>query len=63
MRADPDAANWDITALDTATDIDYLTAIEKDVVLEMNQPTPPQSSNRRFGGVWLVLIGMDFMRV
>jgi uncharacterized protein YkwD len=36
-RADPDAANWDITALDTAADVDYLTAIEKDVVLETNK--------------------------
>jgi uncharacterized protein YkwD len=36
-RADPDAANWDIAALDTAVDVDYLTAIEKDVILEMNK--------------------------
>jgi uncharacterized protein YkwD len=36
-RADPDAANWDIIALDTAADLDYLTAIEKDVILEMNK--------------------------
>jgi CCR4-NOT transcriptional regulation complex NOT5 subunit len=36
-RADPDAANWDIAALDTAADVDYLTAIEKDVILEMNK--------------------------
>jgi uncharacterized protein YkwD len=36
-RADPDATNWDITALDTAADVDYLTAIEKDVILEMNK--------------------------
>ena len=36
-RADPDAANWDIAALDTAADVDYLTGIEKDVILEMNK--------------------------
>jgi uncharacterized protein YkwD len=36
-RADPDAANWDVANLDTAADVDYLTAIEKDVVLEMNK--------------------------
>ena len=32
-RADPDAANWDIDALDTARDAEYLTGLEKDVVL------------------------------
>jgi uncharacterized protein YkwD len=36
-RADPDSANWDIAALDTAADADYLTGIEKDVILEMNK--------------------------
>jgi uncharacterized protein YkwD len=36
-RSDPDAANWDIAALDTAANADYLTGIEKDVVLEMNK--------------------------
>jgi hypothetical protein len=36
-RADPDAANWDIETLDTAKDADYLSPIEKDVVLEMNK--------------------------
>jgi uncharacterized protein YkwD len=36
-RADPDAANWDIAVLDTAADVDYLTPIEKDVILEMNK--------------------------
>jgi len=42
-RSDPDAANWDIETLDTAADIDYLTGIEKDVVLEMNKlRTDPQ---------------------
>jgi uncharacterized protein YkwD len=36
-RGDPDASNWDITALDTAANADYLTGIEKDVILEMNK--------------------------
>jgi uncharacterized protein YkwD len=36
-RGDPDAANWDIAALDTAANVDYLTGIEKDVILEMNK--------------------------
>jgi uncharacterized protein YkwD len=36
-RADPDAANWNIEALDTARDADYLAPIEKDVILEMNK--------------------------
>jgi uncharacterized protein YkwD len=36
-RADPDAANWNISLLDTAANVDYLSAIEKDVILEMNK--------------------------
>jgi uncharacterized protein YkwD len=36
-RADPDAANWNIAALDTAANASYLTGIEKDVILEMNK--------------------------
>jgi uncharacterized protein YkwD len=36
-RADLDAAHWDIAKLDTAKDADYLTGIEKDVILEMNK--------------------------
>jgi len=36
-REDPDAANWNIAALDMAADADYLTGIEKDVILEMNK--------------------------
>ncbi|MDR0539031.1 MAG: CAP domain-containing protein [Spirochaetaceae bacterium] len=36
-RADPDGANWDIAALDTAAGADYLTGVEKDVILEMNK--------------------------
>lgn len=36
-RANPDAANWDIAALDTAAAEDYLSPAEKDVILEMNK--------------------------
>jgi uncharacterized protein YkwD len=36
-RADPDAANWDIEKLDTAKDAEYLSPVEKDVILEMNK--------------------------
>jgi uncharacterized protein YkwD len=36
-RGDPDTANWDIAALDTAVDVDYLSLAEKDVILEMNK--------------------------
>ena len=36
-RSDPDSANWEIEKLDTAKDAEYLSAIEKDVVLEMNK--------------------------
>jgi uncharacterized protein YkwD len=36
-RGDADGANWDIAALDTALDADYLSGIEKDVILEMNK--------------------------
>lgn len=36
-RGDPDAANWDIEKLDTAAGIDYLSGVEKDVILEMNK--------------------------
>ncbi|MDR0443449.1 MAG: hypothetical protein LBH44_08600 [Treponema sp.] len=36
-RADSDAKNWDIRSLDTAANADYLSGIEKDVILEMNK--------------------------
>lgn len=32
-----DTANWDIESLDTARNVDYLSEIEKDVILEMNK--------------------------
>ncbi|MBD5436240.1 MAG: hypothetical protein HDR36_07000 [Treponema sp.] len=32
-----DTANWDIESLDTARNADYLSEIEKDVILEMNK--------------------------
>jgi len=36
-RADPDGAFWDIAALDTAKNINTLSPLEKDVILEMNK--------------------------
>jgi len=36
-RADADAANWDIKKLDTAANAAYLSAVEKDIILEMNK--------------------------
>jgi uncharacterized protein YkwD len=36
-RANPDSANWDIEKLDTAKDANYLSPVEKDVILEMNK--------------------------
>jgi len=36
-RANPDSANWNIASLDTAANVDYLTGLEKDVILEMNK--------------------------
>ncbi|MCL2176204.1 MAG: CAP domain-containing protein [Treponema sp.] len=35
-RAAQDTANWNIAALDTAANANYLTGIEKDIILEMN---------------------------
>lgn len=32
-----DAGDWDLRKLDTARDVDYMSAVEKDVVLEMNK--------------------------
>jgi hypothetical protein len=36
-RGDPDAAFWDIASLDTAKNINTLSPLEKDVILEMNK--------------------------
>ena len=36
-RADPDAGNWDLEILDTAANEEYLTGLEKDIILEMNK--------------------------
>ena len=42
-RDDPDSANWDIAALDVAKNVNYLSRVEKDVILEMNKVrTDPQ---------------------
>jgi len=37
QRAIQDTENWDVAILDTAANVDYLTGIEKDVILEMNK--------------------------
>ncbi|GHU08313.1 hypothetical protein FACS1894151_04010 [Spirochaetia bacterium] len=37
VRAEPDAANWPIDTLDTAKDAPYLSAMEKDIMLEINK--------------------------
>jgi uncharacterized protein YkwD len=49
-RADPDAAHWDIDALDTARDAEYLTGLEKDVVLEMNKA---RSSPKKYAELYI----------
>jgi len=36
-RAVQDTANWDIASLDTAANADYLSGVEKDIILEMNK--------------------------
>lgn len=36
-KKNQDADKWDITKLDTARNVDYLSTVEKDVVLEMNK--------------------------
>jgi uncharacterized protein YkwD len=37
VRADPDAEHWDIETLDTGRNAEYLSGLEKDVLLEMNK--------------------------
>ena len=37
VRADPDGAFWNIAVLDTAKNINTLSPLEKDVILEMNK--------------------------
>jgi uncharacterized protein YkwD len=49
-RAVQDAANWDIARLDTARDVDYLSPIEKDVILEMNKV---RTDPRRYAELYL----------
>jgi uncharacterized protein YkwD len=46
---DPDAANWDMSVLDAAKKVDYLSRGEKDVILEMNKVrTDPQKYARLY---------------
>jgi uncharacterized protein YkwD len=48
-RADPDAQNWNTAALDTAKNADWLSGIEKDIMLELNKlRTNPQTYARLY---------------
>jgi uncharacterized protein YkwD len=49
-RAAPDSTNWDIENLDTAKDVDYLSGIEKDAVLEMNMV---RSDPKKYGALYI----------
>ena len=49
-RAAQDTANWNIAALDTAANANYLTGIEKDVILEMNKV---RSNPRRYAELYI----------
>lgn len=49
-RADPDAANWDIAGLDTAKNMNYLSPLEKDVILEMNKV---RSNPRKYAELYI----------
>lgn len=44
-RGNPDATNWDISSLDTAAKMDYLSPAEKDVILEMNKARADPKKN------------------
>lgn len=52
-----DAANWDIAALDTARKVDYLSEIEKDVILEMNKA---RSNPKKYAELYLVPFAKRF---
>ncbi|MDR2418052.1 MAG: CAP domain-containing protein [Treponema sp.] len=48
-RNDPDAKNWSIEKLDTAKNLNWLTGIEKDVMLELNKlRSDPQNYARLY---------------
>lgn len=52
-----DAANWDIAALDTARKVDYLSEIEKDVILEMNKA---RSNPKKYAALYLAPFAKAF---
>jgi uncharacterized protein YkwD len=49
-RGNPDAANWNIADLDTARTVDYLSDLEKDIVLEMNMA---RSDPRKYAEMYI----------
>lgn len=51
------AANWDIASLDTARKVDYLSEIEKDVILEMNKA---RSDPKKYAETYLVPFAKRF---
>ncbi len=55
--ATQDAANWDIASLDTARKVDYLSEIEKDVILEMNKA---RSDPKKYATLYLVPFAKRF---
>ena len=52
-----DAANWDIKSLDTARKVDYLSEIEKDVILEMNKA---RTNPKKYAELYLVPFAKKF---
>ena len=52
-----DTANWDIDSLDTARKVDYLSEIEKDVILEMNKA---RSNPQKYAELYLVPFAKKF---
>ena len=52
-----DTANWDIDSLDTARKVDYLSEIEKDVILEMNKA---RSNPKKYAELYLVPFAKKF---
>jgi hypothetical protein len=53
-RDDPDAANWNIALLDTAAKADFLSGVEKDVILEMNKA---RSDPKKYAELYIQPLG------
>lgn len=52
-----DTANWDIASLDTARNVDYLSEIEKDVILEMNKA---RSNPKKYAELYIAPFAKKF---